>query len=192
MIRRPAVLLVAGLVATLTVTACGAGQGAQTYHERTTVDATNESLGSLALRNLVIQAPSSGPVLAQGTDATMQASFVNEGVRADQLVSATTDAAQSVTFTQDGATKDSIAVPAQGLSDTGAALTLVGLTRSLRVGQYVTVTLSFAVNGRKDLLVPVDSQLDQFRVTPTPTTSESPDPTLGDQGQKGATVPPPG
>lgn len=189
--RPPVPLLGAGLLAAITLAACGAGQGAQTYHQHTTEDSTNETVGALQLRNVAIMPPRNGDSLAQGSDVPVTATFVNEADKADRLVSATTDAAQSVTLTKGGAEVQSIDVPPLGISANDAGLMLHGLTRELRPGQYVTITLAFDVNGRKDLLVPVDTPLDQIRPNPTATATESPDPTLGDEGQKGASAAPP-
>ena len=156
MIRRPLTATVA-LLATAVLAGCGSGQNAETYKPRTAADATNTSVGTLALRNLAIQAPSTGGELPAGGEAILTGSFVNEGDLPDQLVSATTEVAATVALREGAAVVTSIDVPALGVSSSTASLVLRGLTRPLAVGSYVKVTLAFAQNGRKDVLVPVQS-----------------------------------
>lgn len=169
--RRPLLASAAALAATVALVGCGSGQSAQTYKQRTAADSTNTQLGSLALRNLAITAPPGDALLATGGDAVVRGTFVNEGDQADMLVGATSDAATTVALKAGDAAVPSVAVPPNGLSAGDASIVLQGLTRPLRPGDYVTVTLHFARNGRSDVLVPV--QADPNRVRPTPATGET-------------------
>ena len=175
MSRRTLPVTAVALLATATALAgCGAGQSSQTYQPRTAADSTNASVGSLALRNLAITAPSTGVALLAGGDAVLTGTFVNEADKADKLLSATTDVAPTVELRQAGAVVADIAVPALGLSSGDASLILHGLTRTLRPGDYVTVTLAFAENGRKAVSVPVRNDFSRPRDNPTPGPSATP------------------
>ncbi len=175
MSRRAFPVTAVALLATAgALTGCGAGQSSQTYKPRTAADSTNTSVGTLALRNLAIAAPSTGIALLAGGDAVLTGTFVNEADKADRLLSATTDAAPTVQLQLAGAVVADIAVPALGLSSGEATLVLRGLTRTLRPGDYVTVTLAFAENGRKDVSVPVRNDFTRPRDNPSPEVSATP------------------
>lgn len=150
-------LPVAGLAAALLLTGCGAGQKAQVYQERTVADATNTSVGTIAVRDLAIQAPARGLVLRQGTNATMSVTLINEGGDDDVLQSASTDAATGVRVV--GPTS-SLPVPRLSTASSDYSLELVGLTRDLPTGTYINLTLSFQRNGVKSMLVPVETTPD--------------------------------
>lgn len=141
-----------GLATALLLAGCGAGQGAQTYQEKATADATNENVGAIAVRNLAVSAPDSGTVLRQGSDAPVTVTLVNGGTDPDTLVSVTSPAAAGVEIVGPGS---SLTVPARGTTGSSYSLLLQGLTRDLDTGTYVSLTLTFAQNGRKELLVPV-------------------------------------
>ncbi len=143
---------VAGLAAALLLAGCGAGQSAQTYHEKATADATNVNVGAIAVRNLAVTAPDSGTVLTRGSDAPVTVTLVNSGTDPDTLVSVTSPAAASVAVV--GPSCGST-VPARGTTGSSCSLLLQGLTRDLGTGTYVALTLTFAQNGSKELLVPV-------------------------------------
>ena len=175
MSRRTLPVTTVALLATVAALAgCGAGQSSQTYQPRTAADSTNASVGSLALRNLAIAPPSTGIALLAGGDAVLTGTFVNEADKADKLLSATTDVAPTVELQQAGAVVADIPVPALGLSSGEASLVLRGLTRTLRPGDYVTVTLAFAENGRKDVSVPVRNDFSRPREDPSPEVSATP------------------
>ena len=82
--------------------------------------------------------------------------------------------APTVELRQAGAVVGDIPVPALGLSSTEASLVLRGLTRTLRPGDYVTVTLAFAENGRKDVSVPVRNDFSRPREDPSPEVRATP------------------
>lgn len=150
---RPAARAAAlALVLGLGLSGCGAGLRAQTYQERATSDATNEAVGAIAVRNLRVLPPSGGESYAVGSTARVAFVLVNEGPEADRLTDVTTDAAGGVALVGPA---PQLTVPAQGtVSD--YAFELRGLTRELRPGQYVQMTLTFADNGSETMLVPVE------------------------------------
>ncbi len=142
----------AGLAAALLLAGCGAGQGAQTYQSKAGGDSTNEDVGAIAVRNLAVSAPDSGTVLRQGSDAPVTVTLANSSTAPDTLVSATSPAAANVEIV---GPSSSLTVPARGTTGSGYSLLLQGLTRDLDTGTYISLTLTFAQNGSKEMLVPV-------------------------------------
>lgn len=143
-----------GLAAALLLAGCGAGQRAEVYQERTVADATNDSVGAIAVRNLAVEAPEQGRVLSQGTDAQMVVTLVNEGGDDDTLTSATTPAARAVRIVGPTST---LPVPRLQNSPGEYSLVLSGLTRDLQTGTYIELTMNFERNGSKTMLVPVQT-----------------------------------
>ncbi len=148
----PAAGLALGLA--LGLTGCGTGLRAQTYQERATADATNEAIGTLAIRNLSVLPPKGSDQYAVGSDARATFVLVNEGAEADRLTSVTSDAATSVSVAGPDAKATTLQVPGQATLS-GYSFVLSGLTAPLRPGQFVKMTLTFAVNGTEEMLVPV-------------------------------------
>jgi copper(I)-binding protein len=134
---------------------CGTGMEAQTYQQKGRQDSARADLNQLVVRNLHVQGPLAG-VIPAGGDAVLTGSFVNQGGTADRLRDVTSDLATSVTLTLDGKPVTGIPVPAQGASGTWTAV-LSGLTRDVRPGEYIPVSLTFATNGRTTLEVPVQT-----------------------------------
>jgi copper(I)-binding protein len=151
--RRHLTVAVAVLSAAV-LSACGTGFQAQTYRETGRQDAASTDLDSIAVRNLHVQAPTSGRTLASGGQAVLTGTFVNTGDTADSLLSITTDVASSVTLMIDGRQVTEVPIPARGTSPAWTAV-LDGLTKDLHAGDYVSVTLSFARAGRTTLQAPV-------------------------------------
>lgn len=143
-----------GLAAGLLLVGCGAGQRAQVYQERTTADATNDSVGAIAVRNLAVEAPTEGRVLPQGSNARLVVTLVNEGGDDDTLTSVTSPAAASVRILGPSST---VPVPRLSSSPGEYSLVLTGLTRDLPTGTYIELTLNFERNGGKTMLVPVQT-----------------------------------
>lgn len=141
-----------GLAAVLLVAGCGSGQKAQTYQERTVADATNESVGAIAVRNLAVKGPRTGVVLQAGSDAPMTVTLVNTGGDDDVLLSASTPAASSVDVV--GPTSQ-VELPRLATADARYSLVLRDLTDDLPTGTYIDMTLNFERNGSKTMLVPV-------------------------------------
>lgn len=151
--HRLATVLAAG-TAVLSLSACGASLDAQTYQERNQAESTDTAVGSLAIRNVAIEAPSRGDVYEEGDDATATITVTNASPEDDRLVEVTSDAAEEVVVLVDGEEGD-VEVP--GLGSTGSTVTLElrGLTREVRTGEYVAMTLRFADNGTSEILVPI-------------------------------------
>lgn len=143
--------LAAAALCGLALTACGSGQQAQVYERRILGGSTNDTIGAIAVRNISVVGPRTGTVLRAGTDAEVVVTFVNDGGEDDELVSASSPVAGSVEV--EGGS--SLEVP--GLASTGNeyGLRLVDLTEDVATGTYVEMTLSFARNGQKSMLVPV-------------------------------------
>ncbi|EHR63434.1 copper chaperone PCu(A)C [Saccharomonospora cyanea] len=160
--------VVAAFGAALLVAGCGAGQITQTDTQVAAINGTSAEVGTIAIRNAEVSHQVGGgadaAVYPPNSDARVTMWLVNEGFDADELVSARTDAASNVTIT------GSRAVPAQrtlvlGAEDPAAGevtgnptkgtLTLEGLTRQLRPGQLIEITLTFRDAGRVTFEMPV-------------------------------------
>jgi copper(I)-binding protein len=174
--RRTTTLLAAAALP-LVLTACGVGLDPQTYRERTTQDATNATIGGLALRDVAIQPPAAGASeLAVGSDAQLTLAIVNVAQSADRLVSVTSSAASSTELVDSsGHAVTTVDIPSQGTAGFGDfGVVLRGLTKALRPGMYVDVTFVFDSNGRGTLQVPV-----KVYDTPVPRASFSAKPAEG-------------
>ncbi|WP_019814714.1 copper chaperone PCu(A)C [Saccharomonospora saliphila] len=160
--------------AALLVAGCAAGQITQTDTQVASINGARAEVGDIAVRNAELAYPSeSGADLYRaGTDAGAQMWLVNEGLRGDRLVSIESDAASRVVV------EGSRRVPAEGtlvLSraesvpeqqvKTNATLTFAGLTRQLRPGEQIEVTLTFREAGRVSFEMPVTVP-DQPRTDP--------------------------
>lgn len=147
MSRRPVTVLAAALSA-LALAGCGTGLQAQTYKESGRQDSARTEQGAIAVRNVYLEAPASGDVLAQGSTAVLHGTFINTGTSDDALVGATSDAATSVQLQLAGQPVTSIPLKAGQPASSDATVLLQGLTRDVHVGEYVTVSLSFQDAGR--------------------------------------------
>lgn len=154
MSRRSTALLAAATV-TAALTGCGTGMQAQTYQQNGRQDSAVADIDQLVIRNLHVQGPAAG-VIPAGGEAVLTGSFINRGTAADRLRDITSDLATTVTLTLDGQPVTGIEVPAQGAAGTWTAV-LSGLTREVRAGEYIPVTLTFATNGQTKLRVPVQT-----------------------------------
>jgi len=90
-----AVLAVTGL--TLGISACSAGQQAQTASIQATVDGANADIGPIALRDIKLAYPDGGRY-TKGSSARLEFVAVNDGDQSDELVDVRTDAASRVTL----------------------------------------------------------------------------------------------
>ncbi len=94
--RSRATGLLLGMTAAVTLTACAAGQVAQTAQETPAIDGVSVTIGTIAVRAAAISPPPSN--WPQGGVAPVQLVLVNEGSDPDTLTSVTTDAAGGATF----------------------------------------------------------------------------------------------
>lgn len=156
-VRLPRTAVVSlALALPLTLTGCGANFEAQTYQERTVADGTNSATGAIAVRNVtVLPSDDEEGVLAAGDDAEVSLTLANDGAEDDQLVEASSPAANDVEITEDGKTVSSVDLPRLGTTGGLVGLTLTGLTEDLRPGQYVEITLRFGRNGEVTVSAPI-------------------------------------
>lgn len=140
--------------AVVSLSACGASLDAQTYQQRDQAESTDTAVGSLAIRNVAIEAPSRGDLYEEGDDATARITVTSATPEDDRLVEVTSDAADEVVVLVDGE-EGELEVPGLGSTGSTATLELRGLTREVRTGEYVAMTLRFADNGTTEILVPV-------------------------------------
>ena len=148
------VALAAVLVSAALVSACGTGLEAQTYKQRRAYDATLVDLDDLKVRNLAIEAVSEADGAPTGGGALLTGVVVNDGTTDDALVGVQTDVANDIQLVS-AAGASQLDIPAGGTSGTDWAVQLSGLTRPVKVGEYVTITLEFAKAGRTTVKVPV-------------------------------------
>lgn len=151
--RRPVALVALSLSAAL-VSACGTGLEAQTYKERRAYDATHVDLDGLKVRNLALEAVSEADGAPTGGGAILTGVVVNDGTTDDALVDVQTDVANDIQLVS-AAGASQLDIPAGKTSGTQWAVQLSGLTRPVKVGQYVSITLEFAKAGRTTVQVPV-------------------------------------
>jgi len=151
--RRTVVLMA---VLPLLLVGCGAGRGNQTYHERTVADATNTSVGTIAVRGLALEPPADGELYPAGATVRGTMTLVNQSDQPDQLLSVTSDAG-SVRLLQGApsAATQATAVPVPPTGTATPGFELRGLTRAVRPGEYVRMTFAFERSGSAQLLVPV-------------------------------------
>ena len=147
------------LIAPVVLSACSAGQVTQTNTQEQNFGGQTD-FGSLALRALELPYPTGG-TYPSGSDARLVGAVVSTADTPDTLVGISgeefTDVEVVDPAAEESAAGISVAVPADGtlfLSDgQGPAITLLGLSEELRVGDYVDVTFSFENSG--DVTVPV-------------------------------------
>ena len=138
----------------LSVSACGASLDAQTYQERTNAEAENAAVGTLAIRGVYVEAPASDEGYEVGDDATVKITVSNAGAESDRLLEVTSSAAREVAVIA-GDEEGDLVVPPLGSTGDFVTFELRGLTRALRPGEYVDLSLRFADNGTAELLAPV-------------------------------------
>lgn len=152
--RTRTVAAVAALALPALLTACGSGRDPLTYDDRDQADATEVSAGDLELVNLVVTPPADGFTHRAGSDARATFTVVNEGTVDDALVGVTSDSAQQVLLVLEEQVVDRLAVPAGDVRPT-AVLLLKGLTRDVRTGETLTLTLSFERGPQREVRVAV-------------------------------------
>ena len=155
MSRRP---VIAALLSTALLSACGTGLQAKTYQEIGRQDGAVADLGGatgLSVRHLHVTPPPSGSAFDIGGTAFVTGGLVSNGGSADALVGASSDVAKAVTLLVDGTPTTEVAIPAHGTAPTTWSLALTDLSRPVHAATYVSVTLEFQRAGRVTLQVPV-------------------------------------
>ena len=153
------------LLSPVALTACSAGQIAQTEEQNRDKTGGMASVGQLSLRAVELPYPTGG-IYSSGGDARLLAAVASTSDTDDTLTGITSDAFTSVEVVDPSATASAAAgaagtvdltVPANGTlfigNGTGPAVTLVGLSDDLSVGQYIDITFTFEQAG--EVTVPV-------------------------------------
>ena len=149
--------LAALLALPLALSACGSNREPLTYGDRDQGDSAQAVAEDVAVLNLRVLPPAEGLVHPAGSDARVGLTLVNEATEDDALLSATTDAAASVALTVDTVPADRLPVAARKSSPAGYSLVLRGLTRELRSGQTIRLSLVFERAPKLDVVVPVST-----------------------------------
>ncbi len=139
------------------LSACGTGLGAKTYTESGRADSGDATLGSIAIRNVHVDEPAATAtnVVAAGAEATVSGVLVNSGTADDALVGASTSVATSTRLQEGSADTAEVPVPAKRTSTTTWTIVLSGVTKQLRAGQFISITLDFKNAGHTTIQVPV-------------------------------------
>lgn len=168
------------LFSPVALTACSAGQVAQTATQERDQTGAMAEVGDITLRAVELAYPRGGSYDA-GDDAELQLAIVNTGDEADALVSVEGEgfgsaelsggSAEATTGTPTGspsaAGSGEIELPPDTTVFVGEGdvdVTLTDLDESLTVGQYVTLDLTFEDAGEVTVRVPVanpDSELER-------------------------------
>lgn len=173
-------MTVAALAGALLLTGCGSGQLSQTAAQVPAVNGAQAAVGSVALRNVHIQAVQTGDFLRPGHSVDLVAALTNQSPdTADKLVAITTDIG---TVTLSGDT----GLPAAGMLFVGTAdgqnikavnavepahtaKATVALTKPITNGLTYNFTFTFEKAGSASLPVPISAGL-------APRKSETPGP----------------
>ena len=157
------------LLAAIPLTACAAGYQAETSRERTTLTSVTAAKGALTLRNIFFVGPASS-----GDDLPLYLAIFNGGTANDKLLSVSSPASSGGFVPADSA------INANGQlfynEGDGSVPELTGVKGLVRVGQTVTVTLTFQVAGELTIDVPIEHAtpgLSAPSSTPTPSASPS-------------------
>jgi copper(I)-binding protein len=136
------------------LSACGTGLAAKTYSETGRRDSGDADLGTIAVRNVHIDEPATQNVVAAGAEATVSGVIVNSGTTDDALVGASSPVAASARLKEGAADVAVIPVPAKGTASTWR-IVLTGISKPLRAGQFISLTLEFKDAGHTTIQVPV-------------------------------------
>ena len=96
--RRAATLVTLGLAGAIALGGCSDGQIAETAVKVPSIPGVDGNVGDIAVRNAVVSFPSTGYNWPAGSDVPLQLRIVNNGVKSDELVSASSDVSSSVTL----------------------------------------------------------------------------------------------
>lgn len=177
------------VAATLLMSACAAGQQAQTAEQSATLDGVNKSVGDIALRGLALAAPVGSAYYRPGSDAELKLVIVNTGSQPDTLTSITSTAVtgwgsfpssaqakavQSSTAAKapQGSQAVDIAAGARtsfGVPETKSVLLLLKTIGKLYPGSSIDATFTFARAGSVTVTVPI-----QLSATPGTETIKQP------------------
>ncbi len=157
-------LATAGLVVATAIAGCSAGQVSQVATQEPAVNGTTGNIGQIALRNVHIQASSTGDALEPGSDVDLVLAAANNSADVnDRLLGITSDVG-TVTLTGDTAVPangllmvgmpDGATAPADGTGGTDAS---VALTKPIRNGLTYNFTFKFEKAGEKTLAVPISA-----------------------------------
>lgn len=140
------------------LSACSAGQVAQTATQDRDIRGGQANLGDIHLRTASTAYPQSGSYEAGG-DARLLVAIANSGTADDVLTDITSDGFESVEIvdpTSEEEAPTEITIPAGSnvyVGEGGPAVTLVGLTDELTPGQALEVTMTFRDAGEVTLPV---------------------------------------
>jgi copper(I)-binding protein len=153
------------LLSPIALTACSAGQVAQTATQERDKTGAQAQVGDLTLRAVVLENPRSGSY-EDGDDAELRMAIVNGGQETDTLVGIEGEGFGDAEIRTSGASGastgggsgDEIEIPSDttvfvGEDDT--TVTLTDLEESLTTGQYLDLTLTFENAGEVDMQVTV-------------------------------------
>lgn len=140
------------------LSACSAGQIAQTATQDRDIRGGQADLGSIHLRTATTAYPTNGSY-AEGGDARLLVAIANSGTSDDELTDISGDGFESYEVVDPQATEESgtgITIPAGQnvfVGESGPIVTLVGLSRELTPAQSLEVTFTFRDAG--EVTVPV-------------------------------------
>lgn len=170
--RRMASVVAIAAGATLTLTACGAGQVSQTADQVAAVNGNFAEVGNISLRNVHVVYPQTEEYsIAAGGKVELGFIAVNNSpADADTLTSISTTAASSITVGEEPGGTEIAPLTALGagtpvdnqIDDPGIPLQFIvvelnGIGEEVRPGLTVPVTFTFEEAGDVQLLVPVDA-----------------------------------
>lgn len=156
------------------VAACDAGNDAPTMEFHQQSAGVDTKVQGIEIRNAFVLGAANGLSIAAGRSAGLFLALYNDGDAADQLVSATSSAAKSVTLPAGGIKLGS--AQAAYLTGPKPEIILTGLTHALAGGDTIRVTLDFADAGKITVTLPVLARADDygtFLQPPAPSPSPS-------------------
>lgn len=182
--RRVVALAIAGAVAIAPViSGCGAGFDPQTSIPTQLTEGVNvsvpidsDSASQVEIRNMFVLGPQNGAEVAAGGSVPLYAGMINRvNGQPDRLIGVNSADFQSAQIKGGG-----VQLPPHQLawltgSDKQPSVVLRGLTRPLRGGESLSLTLRFERAGSATVLVPVvPAQGEYATLSPVPTPTETP------------------
>lgn len=155
-----------GLVVASALAGCGAGQVSQVATQEPAVNGTAGSVGTIALRNVHIQAVEHGDALESGSDVDLVFVAVNNSPEVNDRLVGITSEVGSVEVSGPTAlpaggslgvgVPDGVEKPSGGETATGSEAT-VALTKPIRNGLSYPFTFTFEKAGKTTLSVPISA-----------------------------------